>query len=130
MKSVIKIACLLVCSAAVIDTAPAQNWLPLTPASGNAPAPRSNMAAVYDSLNHRLIIFGGRAASGDLNDVWAFNLGNNSWSDLTPTSGAAPAPRFTANGIYNSAQQQMIIWSGQGAGFFNDVWAFDLNAKS
>jgi hypothetical protein len=132
MKVVIKIAALLVCLAAVIDTSHAQNWLQLTPASGNAPAPRSNAAAIYDSLNHRMVIFGGRSASGNLNDVWAFDLRNNTWSELTPTSGPAPAPRFTANGVYNPANQQMIIWSGQGQGavFFNDVWAYDLNTKT
>ncbi len=130
MKAFIKIAALLVCLAAVIDTGQAQNWLQLTPASGNAPAPRSNAAAIYDSLNHRLVIFGGKSASGNLNDVWAFDLRNNSWSELTPTSGSAPAPRFTANGVYNPATQQMLIWSGQGAAFFNDVWAFDLRTRS
>jgi hypothetical protein len=111
-------------------TSRAQNWVELTPASGNAPAPRVNAAAVYDSLNHRLVIFGGKAATGDLNDVWAFDLRNNSWSNLTPSSGTMPAPRFTANGVYNFAKQQMIMWSGQGSAFFNDVWAFDLNAQS
>jgi hypothetical protein len=130
MKAIIKVAALLVYLAAVMDTGQAQNWLQLTPASGNAPAPRSNAAAIYDSLNHRLVIFGGKSASGNLNDVWAFDLRNNNWSELTPASGPAPAPRFTANGVYNPAAQQMIIWSGQGAGFFNDVWAFDLNSKS
>jgi hypothetical protein len=130
MKAIIKIAALLVCLAAVIDTGQAQNWLQLTPASGNKPAPRSNAAAIYDSSNHRLVIFGGKSASGNLNDIWTFDLGNNSWSELTPTSGPAPAPRFTANGVYNSAAQQMIIWSGQGATFFNDVWAFDLTART
>src|SRR5574341_396384 len=130
MKAIIKIAALLVCLAAVIDTGHAQNWFQLTLASVNAPAPRSNAASIYDSLNHRLVIFGGKSASGNLNDVWAFDLRNNSWSELTPTSGPAPAPRFTANGVYNSAAQQMIIWSGQGATFFNDVWAFDFNSKS
>jgi hypothetical protein len=130
MKAIIKVAALLVYLAAVMDTGQPQNWLQLTPVSGNAPAPRSNAAAVYDSLNHRLVVFGGKSASGHLNDVWAFDLRNNSWSELTPTSGPAPAPRFTANGVYNPAAQQMIIWSGQGAGFFNEVWAFDLNTES
>jgi hypothetical protein len=130
MKVVFKIAALFVCLAALIDTGQAQNWLQLTPASGNAPAPRSNAAAIYDSLNHRMVIFGGKSASGNLNDVWAFDLQNNGWTELTPASGSSPAPRFTANGVYNPAAQQMIIWSGQGSSFFNDVWAFDLIART
>ena len=130
MKKLTKMLALLFCLILVVETSRAQNWVQIIPTSGNAPAPRSNAAAIYDSLNHRLVIFSGKSAAGSLNDVWALDLKSNSWSDLTPSSGAAPAPRFTANGVYNLAQQQMIIWSGQGASFFNDVWAFDLNAKA
>jgi hypothetical protein len=130
MKAFVKALSIVVCFLIIVEKSQAQNWVQLTPASGNAPAPRVNAAAIYDSLNHRLIIFGGKAATGDLNDVWAFDLKNNSWSSLTPASGSMPAGRFTANGVYNLAKQQMIIWSGQGSALFNDVWAFDLNAKS
>ncbi|MGH7494708.1 MAG: Kelch repeat-containing protein [bacterium] len=107
----------------------AQNWSELTPASGNAPLPRRNAAAVYDVGRHRLIIFGGRTDAGDRNDVWAFDLNAHSWAELSPATGPAPAPRFTANAVYDSARHQVIIWSGQGAGFFNDVWAYDLHAN-
>lgn len=107
-----------------------QSWQEMTPASGAAPVPRRNAAAVYDTAGHRLIIFGGRSTTGDRNDVWALHLTTNTWTELTPATGPAPAPRFTANGVYDSAQQLMLIWSGQGAGFFNDVWAFDLRSYS
>ncbi len=118
--------CLAMLSAPVI----AQNWFKLTPAGGEAPAPRRNAAAVYDSLDHRMIVFGGRSAAGDHNDVWAFHFSANTWNELTPAAGLAPAPRFTANGIYDAAEHQMIIWSGQGVSFFNDVWAFDLASNT
>ncbi len=121
MKELLKTFTVVAGLVAATATSIAQSWLQLTPASGNAPGPRSNAAAIYDSLNHRLVIFGGKSASGNLNGVWAFDLRNNSWSELTPASGSAPAPRFTANGIYKPAAQQMIIWSGQGSTFFNDV---------
>jgi hypothetical protein len=77
-----------------------------------------------------MIIFGGRTASGDRNEVWAFDLNTTTWLELTPANGAAPAPRFTANGIYDPVDHEMIIWSGQGADFFNDVWAFDLTTNT
>lgn len=118
--------CLAMLSTPVI----AQNWLKLTPAGGESPTPRRNAAAIYDSLNHRMIIFGGRTNAGDRNEVWAFDLSSNTWDELTPTAGDAPAPRFTANGIYDAANHQMIIWSGQGASFLNDVWAFDLTSNA
>jgi hypothetical protein len=107
----------------------AQDWSELIPAAGDAPVPRRNAAAIYDDARHRMIIFGGRSDGGNRNDVWAFDLGALTWTDLSPASGPAPAPRFTANAVYDSLNQQMIIWSGQGTGFYNDVWAFDLRTE-
>lgn len=110
--------------------AQAQNWVEIAPASGTAPMPRRNAAAVYDSATHRMIVFGGRTDAGDRNDVWAFDLNSKRWADLTPASGPSPAPRFTANGVYDPVHRHVIIWSGQGATFFNDVWAFDLHTNT
>lgn len=126
LKQIGMLASLLI----ITTTARTQSWVQLTPTSGEAPAPRANTAAIYDSLNHRLVIFGGKTAAGNVNEVWAFDLRTNVWSNLTPVTGSMPAPRFTANGVYHIASQQMIVWAGQGATFFNDVWAFDLIAKS
>jgi hypothetical protein len=109
----------------------AQEWTELTPVSGDAPAPRRNAASIYDPAGHRMIIFSGRAADSQfLNDVWAFDFNSNAWADLTPSSGPQPAPRYTANAIYDAESHQMIIWSGQGSSFLNDVWAFNLNANT
>jgi hypothetical protein len=104
----------------------AQTWQEITTGSGAAPTARRNAAAIFDPVNHRMILFAGRAASGDQNDVWSLDLNTNLWSDITPASGSAPAPRFTPNAVYDAIEQQMIIWSGQGVSFYNDVWAFDL----
>jgi hypothetical protein len=108
----------------------AQTWQEITPTGGNTPDARRNSAAIYDPVSHRMILFAGKAASGDQNDVWVFDLNTNLWSDITPASGPAPAPRFTPNAVYNPENQQMIIWSGQGVSFYNDVWAFDLTNES
>jgi hypothetical protein len=40
--------------------------------------------------------------------------------------GTMPSPRFSHNAMYDSAQHRMLIWSGQGAELYNDVWAFNL----
>nr|NIR64458.1 hypothetical protein [candidate division Zixibacteria bacterium]NIV06486.1 hypothetical protein [candidate division Zixibacteria bacterium]NIX56492.1 hypothetical protein [candidate division Zixibacteria bacterium] len=108
----------------------AQRWQNIIPNSGDVPDPRSNAAAIYDPVNHRMILFAGKASSGDRNDVWAFDLNTSLWSDITPTSGSAPAPRFTPNAVYDAVDHRMIIWSGQGAAFLNDVWAFDLASET
>lgn len=108
----------------------AQSWVDLTPVDGNAPDPRSNATAVYDPVDHRMIVFGGRGTSGDYNDIWAFDLNTNTWRDLTPTSGFTPDARRTPNGVYDPEGRRMIMWSGQGSGFFNDTWTFDLNTNT
>jgi hypothetical protein len=108
---------------ALTDSLPAQNWTEL-PAS-NAPSPRANSSAIYYSAENQMIIFGGRTDAGSVNEVWILDLNSNIWENITPT-GASPAPRITANAVYDSLMSRMIIWSGQGAELYNDVWAFNL----
>lgn len=116
--------------AAIISDAAAQSWTELTPASGPAPAARRNASAILDPVNNRMVVFGG-FATGFRNDIWAFDLDTNTWEDLTPASGPAPAIRLFPASVYDPDNHQMIMWSGQGPGvFYNDVWAFDLNTNT
>jgi hypothetical protein len=106
--------------------APAQTWVELTPGAGPAPAARRNASAVFDPVENRMVVFGGWGSSY-LGDIWAFDLDTETWSDLTPPSGPAPAPRLTPASVYDPFEHRMLTWSGQGQGtFFNDVWEFDL----
>jgi len=101
-----------------------QTWTQVS-TSGN-PSPRANSSAIYYSLENKIILFGGRTSAGNLNDVWSLNLNTNMWQNITPASGQMPSPRFSHNAIYDSLMNRMIIWSGQGAELYNDVWAFNL----
>jgi len=101
-------------------------WRNLTPQSGQSPEARRDAEAIYDSAGNRLILFGGAGNSGPLNDTWAFNLETSVWTRLA-TTGTPPAPRFGFDAVYDPVGRQMVIWAGQGAGFFNDTWALDLN---
>lgn len=104
----------------------AQSWVEITPTEGPTPPPRRHASAIHDVTNDRMVIFGGENGTGRLNDVWAYDLTTEQWTDLTPASGSAPSPRRTPGSVYDPAGERMVTWSGQGGGFFNDVWSFDL----
>ncbi|MBT3342198.1 MAG: T9SS type A sorting domain-containing protein [Gemmatimonadetes bacterium] len=100
----------------------------------NAPSPRQNAAGIYDPIRDRVIIFGGRSSSGDLDDVWELELSRLYWSQL-PTTGSAPSPRHTHNAVYDERTNEMLIWSGRsidanGSQLHNDVHALDLATLS
>ncbi len=99
-------------------------WRELTPASGQKPEARRNGVAIHDPAANRVIVFGGAGANGLLNDTWSFSLENRTWTKLT-TTGAPPAPRFSFDAVYDSVGRQMVIYAGQGAGFFNDTWTLN-----
>jgi hypothetical protein len=105
-------------------------WREILPAGGISPPGRTNAAAIHDPVARALVVFGGNGATGARNDVWALSLDTDAWTELTPASGPAPAPRFTPNAIYDPVRHVMIVWAGQGTGFFNDVWEFDLAAPA
>jgi hypothetical protein len=105
----------------------APRWEQIAPSSGLHPPGRTQAGSIYDPIGQRFIVFGGKSSGGNRNDVWAYDLRQNRWTELSSAAGAAPAPRFTPNAVYDPAGYQMIVWSGQsGGGFHNDVWAFDL----
>jgi len=102
-------------------------WQPVSPQSASPPA-RLNHGMIYDPLGDRLVAFGGSGQGGFLNDVWAYSFESNGWSELTP-AGPSPAPRRTPTSVYDPQGHRMVIYSGQGNGFFNDTWAFDLSGE-
>ncbi len=123
LRFLTQLAALLLLSLPII----AQDWAweNLTPAQGDTPEARRNGVAIYDPVERRVIIFGGTGNNGLLNDLWAFNVRTNSWKKLEPT-GAPPAPRLGFDAVYDPIGQQMVVWAGQGAGFFSDTWTLNL----
>ena len=107
-----------------------QTWTKLVAATSAAPSPRYNASGVYDEAGNNLVIFGGRNSGGNLNEIWSFNLDTLAWTNITPSDTNQPAKRFAHNAVYDPLSRRMFIWSGQGAGFYNDVWAFDLASRT
>jgi uncharacterized protein (TIGR03437 family) len=93
---------------------------------GQKPDARRNGAAVYDPVGKRVIVFSGIGDNGFLNDAWAFSLETGSWAKLA-TAGTPPAGRLGFDAVYDPVGHQMVIWAGQGAGFFDDTWTLNLD---
>lgn len=101
-----------------------QGWNLL--ATNGSITPRSNAAAVYDPLNHRMLVFGGFTSGGTVNDLWSLDLHTNSWSEIPNNSFQFPAARHTHICMFDSSANRILMWSGQGAALYNDVWAFNM----
>lgn len=103
-------------------------WNKITPVD-TGPGARDRHSAVYDPVNDRMVIFGGRTGSGTWgNDVWALSLGGTpSWLPITPP-GTLPPARWGHSGIYDAVNRQMVIFGGSAtAGFhYADAWALPL----
>ncbi|MDH5684727.1 MAG: hypothetical protein OEZ20_09710 [candidate division WOR-3 bacterium] len=94
--------------------------------------PRRSVSMIVDSLNQRIILFGGTSmyTTGRwYSDVWEMSLDSIQgymWHKL-PVSGTPPAPRCDHSAVYDSRNQRMIVFGGWTAGgFVNDVWALNL----
>jgi hypothetical protein len=108
-------------------------WIRLIPngATGSPPA-RSGHSAFYDSVNNRMIIFGGCSAycAPVLNDVWVLTNANGiggttAWTQLSPGSG--PPARTNAAAAYDPVNNQVYLFGGQDGGAnpcstFSDLW--------
>lgn len=112
-------------------------WRPLT-TRGATPPGLSSATAVYDAAGDRFIVFGGNLSGDGLvftpsAKVYALAFPDNTWSELTPTSGTIPARLFHAMAL-DAMRNRLIVFAGGDANAFTgpflaDVYAFDLTTR-
>jgi len=103
-------------------------WAEIRPA-GPTPTARQDHTWTVDGDGQKAYLFGGLNASGPTNDLWAFDLATDSWTELH-TTGEGPGARFGHTGVWVPGFG-LVIWSGQGSSsFFDDVWAYDPQTNS
>jgi len=113
---------------------PSSTTLQMIPATLNTghPSARFGHTAIYDSVNNRMVVFGGGTGTNTpgpcLNDLWLLQNANGvsgtpGWTQQKP-AGTAPAARFAANAVYDPNTNTMILFGGYDctANYFNDVW--------
>ncbi|MBI5171216.1 MAG: T9SS type A sorting domain-containing protein [Candidatus Eisenbacteria bacterium] len=86
-------------------------WSALSP-SGTPPAARYGHAAAYDPVRDRLLVFGGRGASGLYGELWALSLGGPpAWTPVTG-AGSAPLPAAFASATYDAVHDDLVVVAG------------------
>ncbi len=99
------------------------------------PQQRNFSSIIADTLNQRLVMFGGGRGPGRsyLNDVWQIvSAGPEAyaWNQLAPT-GTPPIDRWGHLAVYDPANQRMLVGTGNvSGGRINDIWALDLTLGS
>jgi N-acetylneuraminic acid mutarotase len=106
---------------------------PIT-ASGAPSVARSAHSMVWDTQDNQLLVFGGIDDQGNLlNDLWSYSPASNKWTNLTPldptandcSSASSPSPRMNAAMVWDSVDQQVLLYGGQGTGnYLGDLWAY------
>ncbi len=102
-------------------------WMPVYPA--NAPQGRSSHAMVWDSVNDRILVFGGIRGFDDksvalvLDDTVA--LEGDVWRDLNPP--AKPSARQAHGFAFDRVRNRFIIYGGynENTQAIYDTWEFD-----
>ncbi|HEY6556972.1 MAG TPA: kelch repeat-containing protein [Polyangiaceae bacterium] len=94
------------------------------------PSVRHGHAMATDTQRGQVILFGGRSATGLLNDTWIFNLAatfdEERWTRATPAT--SPSPRSGHRMTYDSVRQRIVLTGGSGASgesTLSDTWEWD-----
>ncbi len=99
------------------------NWTNLTSLLAVAPSPRQGSVLVDDAADGYLLLFGGRGASGVLNDAWRFSGGT--WTAVV-SAGPVPPARAFAQATYDSVRGAVVVFGGIAAdgSLLADTWEY------
>ena len=107
-------------------------WTELTPA-GAAPPARANQVATVDTLNGRMIVYGG--ANGGftpLADLWSLSLGADpEWTQILP-GGASTTGSTPASLLVDELRHRLVLVGTQTVSYSTNwtVWWLPLDAAS
>ncbi|MHA1591085.1 MAG: Kelch repeat-containing protein, partial [Candidatus Heimdallarchaeaceae archaeon] len=92
------------------------------------PQKRAGHWTVYDSVNDRIIMYGGQTEANYVSyktDTWAYDLNNNTWTRMSPES--VPYQKISSKMAYDSESEKIINFGGTHAEDYssNQTWIYD-----
>jgi hypothetical protein len=109
-----------------------QSWTNLT--DSTTVSGRSRQSMCFDSRHGDIYVFGGFNASGYNNETWKYNIATNNWTLLSPT-GVVPSPRGAHDMVYDSANDNIYLFSGKNQDtpnpvVLNDFYMFNVSTQN
>ncbi|MCA8971636.1 MAG: hypothetical protein KDC95_17720 [Planctomycetes bacterium] len=98
------------------------DWKQIT--TTQAPSARNDHAMCYDTVGRRILLYGGRTATGDAQDTWSYD-GTN-WTQITTT--ASPPGRRDHGLAFDPFRGVALTYGGfygSGLNVRQDTWEFD-----
>ncbi|MFT3840914.1 MAG: kelch repeat-containing protein [Myxococcaceae bacterium] len=121
MRGILLVGLLLTACGGLDPHAPA--WTELD--TSGVPGRWGHIAPV-DTLRNRMLVFGGDSPAGQHNDLCAFDLATDKWSQVEQHG--TPGPRTDLAGFYDAPRDRLVIIGGR-IGFASstdEVWALDF----
>ena len=89
---------------------------------GAVPAPRMNAAMVWDSVDQKVLLYGGMDASNNyFGDLWSFDPGAKTWTAIQ-CSNNSPGAR-ASNAVWDG-QHMLVLGGVSSSGFLKDFWKY------
>ncbi|MCK5037837.1 MAG: hypothetical protein KAS16_01950 [Thermoplasmata archaeon] len=103
-------------------------WTNMTPGIPISPQKRFLGGMNYDSLNRRVILFGGWD-SASFSDTWAYDYQANTWTNMNPASPPTGRDRFTMT--FDKMVNRSVIYGGwSGGGIEDDTWTYNYGTNT
>ena len=104
-------------------------WTEINPQQ--SPSARSSHSMVYDSINQKIILFGGVDLNDNwLNETWIFDSQLQNWNQVFPDN--SPSIRGSSSLYYDIQAQKAILYGGYRdvGGHLDDTWAYDYSTNN
>ena len=98
-------------------------WANAHPAS--SPPYRSSLAMTYDPVRKKVLMFGGDNFERAFNDLWEYDSGLNTWTELSPSN--PPDARQMHGMTYDANRNVVLMFGGRrtgGGAQFKDTWEY------
>lgn len=94
------------------------------------PSPRRGTAMSYDFWNGQTILFGGANNTSQFNDTWRYDLRNNKWLNMKPSS--IPPISWKHTMVYDFQSSQIVVFGGWNSpsAYLDDTWIYDYSTNS